>query len=366
MSKSLPTIPKLLLVITLWLGAIILAIILAVQFSPDIQFPYYQSDLRSRYTQLQSIPAHFDGIHYLRIAEYGYKDIGTQAFFPLYPMLIRLLSPILPSPLFIAVVISIISLIIALIGLSRLFPNHKPYAISHMLIFPTSFFLLTTYTESLFLAISVWFFVMLKRGKWLPAALLAGFASSTRLVGSILALSLVIQYLSSAKNKLAIIPLTLISLSGFIAYSLYLNQQFSDPLMFVHVQSMFGAERSTDTLILLPQVIYRYLKMFLTVPFFSSLSARIYFEFISFVTISYLLLKHWRTRSHALNTYLTLSIILPTLTGTLSSVPRYALVLIPFLISNKLPIRLRYFATSVSIPLLIYFTYQFAHGLFVA
>ena len=367
MHKLSPTTHKLPLIIFAWLFTITLALTLATRSSPDIQFPYYQSDLRSKYSQLQSIPAHFDGIHYLRIASYGYEDIGTQAFFPLYPLLIRSLTPVFPSPLAASIFISVVSLIAALIGLYYLFPKHKLSAIISLLLFPTSFFLLSVYTESLFLAISVWFFVMLRKERWLTAAILAGLASSTRLVGIILAISLIIKYLSTKKNKLPLIPLAIIALSGFGLYSLYLNQQFGDPLMFMSVQSMFGAERTTDSLILLPQVIYRYLKMFLTVPFFSYLSSRIYFEFASFILVAYLIIKHWRTRDLALNSFLTLSIILPTLTGTLSSVPRYALVLIPFIFPvKKITSRYFYLAALVSLILLTYFTYHFATGLFVA
>lgn len=366
MKKFLQRIPNLTLPVISWLLILGATLIFTTQSVPDIQFPYYNTDLAPHYTQATSVLAHFDGIHYLRIARYGYQDIGAQAFFPLYPLLIRFFTPIFPSPLFAAVAISIISLIIALIGLRRLFPTHKLSVISHLLLFPTSFFFLTSYTESLFLALSVWFFVLLKREKWLSAALLAGLASSTRLVGSLLALSLIIKYLQKGKNRFLLIPLTIISLSGLTLYSYYLNQQFSDPLMFVHVQSMFGMGRSTDSLILLPQVIYRYLKMFLTVPILSTLSARIYFEFASFSLAFYLAIRYWSTRSLSLNFYLILSLILPTLTGTLSSIPRYILVLIPFLIPLHYLRKFQIRYATLSIPLLIYFFYQFARGYFVA
>jgi Gpi18-like mannosyltransferase len=367
MKKLLQIILKPALLVATWLLILGTTVFFATRNSPEISFPYYNTDLANNYSQIASVPAHFDGIHYLRIARYGYKDVGTQAFFPLYPILIRALTPFTPSPLFAGVLISIISLIIAFIGLRRLFPTSL-HPIPYLLLFPTSFFFLALYTESLFLALSIWFFLMLKQKRWLLAAIIAAFASGTRLVGSLLAVSLVIEYLTVHKLRfrLPLIPLTLVSLSGFILYTLYLNQEFSDPLMFVHVQSMFGANRTTDSLIMLPQVIYRYLKMFLTVPFFSTLSARIYLEFASFIGASYLLIKYWRSRTHSLNSYLTLSLILPTLTGTLSSVPRYILILLPFILPDSTSLRTRIITQTLSLVFLVYFLSQFALGIFVA
>jgi len=36
--------------------------------------------------------ANFDGVHYIRIAQDGYEQKFTQAFFPMYPILIKLFS----------------------------------------------------------------------------------------------------------------------------------------------------------------------------------------------------------------------------------------------------------------------------------
>src|SRR3989344_8027634 len=57
------------------------------------QFPYSQEVLKS--TGLPNWAwsfGNFDGVHYVRIAQDGYAYQFTQAFFPLYPILIRLVS----------------------------------------------------------------------------------------------------------------------------------------------------------------------------------------------------------------------------------------------------------------------------------
>src|SRR5688572_29034439 len=39
----------------------------------------------------------FDGVHYLSIAQNGYQALGSQAFFPLFPIIVRWLSFIFPK-----------------------------------------------------------------------------------------------------------------------------------------------------------------------------------------------------------------------------------------------------------------------------
>ena len=53
----------------------------------------------------------------------------------------------------------------------------------YLLIFPTGFFLIQVYTEGLFVGLAFGCLAMLRRGKWLPAALLGAAATLTRAVG---------------------------------------------------------------------------------------------------------------------------------------------------------------------------------------
>ncbi|MCE7898017.1 hypothetical protein DYH11_02270, partial [Candidatus Microgenomates bacterium CPR3] len=55
-------------------------------------FPYYYSLLTYVKDAAYALWGYFDGVHYLRLVENGYVDTGTQAFFPLYPMLVRAFS----------------------------------------------------------------------------------------------------------------------------------------------------------------------------------------------------------------------------------------------------------------------------------
>ena len=175
------------------------------------------------------------------------------------------------------------------------------------------------------------FFHLLSKQSYLQGALVAGIASGTRLVGVFLAISLVIDMIKNKKSIFSIIGMFTISLTGLMSYMYYLNLKFGDPLMFVHVQTMFGAGRSGGDIVLLPQVIYRYIKIFFTVSPFSLLYLRAAWEFILF-GLSIIVLYLYRHRiSLPVMFFCILSILLPTLSGTLSSIPRYFLVIIPLL-----------------------------------
>lgn len=315
----------------LWVITIFLVIYLSIQFLPwQPSFPYY-GDI-SGYGRFIATFAHFDGIHYLRLIEHGYRDVGSQAFFPVYPLLIRVLTFGYFDPLLTSIVINSILVVGSLYLVSLMLPRSAfTRFVLLFLAFPTSFYLIFNYTESLFIFLLLLFFHLLSKKSYLASALVAGIASGTRLVGVFLAISLVIDMIKNKKSIFSIIGMFTISLTGLMSYMYYLNLKFGDPLMFVHVQTMFGAGRSGGDIVLLPQVIYRYIKIFFTVSPFSLLYLRAAWEFILF-GLSIIVLYLYRHRiSLPVMFFCILSILLPTLSGTLSSIPRYLLVIIPLL-----------------------------------
>jgi hypothetical protein len=64
----------------------------------------------------------------------------------------------------------------------------------YLLIFPTGFFLVQVYTEGLFVGLAFACLAMLRRGKWLPAALLGAAATLTRAVGVALIIPMAITW----------------------------------------------------------------------------------------------------------------------------------------------------------------------------
>ena len=114
----------------------------------------------------------FDGQHYTAIAQNGY-GFGEYTFFPVYSILIKFFGDILGGSLFsfnlAGNLISNITFIAALIGfykLAKLDFSEKLSKLSVMLllVFPTSFYFASVYTESIFFALLVWIFYCGRNG----------------------------------------------------------------------------------------------------------------------------------------------------------------------------------------------------------
>lgn len=122
----------------------------------------------------------------------------SYAFFPFYPLLIRLLSiPLsllqmnqIATATLAGVVVSALGALAAMIALYNLThddemlgENGAMRAVFYLLIFPTSFYLVQVYTEGLFVGLAFTCLAMLRRRRLVLAALLAGAAVVTRPVG---------------------------------------------------------------------------------------------------------------------------------------------------------------------------------------
>jgi hypothetical protein len=131
----------------------------------------------------------------------------SYAFFPFYPILIRLfalplqllgLNPIATATLAGVLVSALGALagMLALYDISRdtLGEDGALRAVFYLIIFPTGFYLVQVYTEGLFVGLAFGCLAMVKRKYWLAAALLAAAASLTRAVGVILVIPMVIGW----------------------------------------------------------------------------------------------------------------------------------------------------------------------------
>ena len=313
----------------------------APNFIPFLGFFPYQNQLSSfNFPHWINSLASFDGIHYLLISKNGYSQF-EQAFFPLYPLLIRYFTPIIGNWLLSGLIISNISFLIGLIFLSKTVQKIKNeesnlfFLLVFILAFPTSFFFGAVYTEGLFFLLFTASLYFLKKEKYLIAALFAAVASATRLIG----VFLLIPFFFKIIRKLKIKNLTLLisPLIGLSIYSFYLYKTTGDPLYFLTTQPLFGANRSTH-LIVLPQVIWRYIKIFITAnhnfQYFVSVIEFIFFNIVFIILVLDLITNlglkiknYWRI---GLNIFSFANLILPTLTGSLSSIPRYSLFSISF------------------------------------
>jgi len=172
----------------------------------------------------------YDTLWYLKIATHGYSlEDGSIVYFPLYPLLIRAVGKVfLGNYLLAALIISNLAYIGLLFYLYRLttllFEEETARrTVVYLAIFPTAFFFLAGYTESLFLLFTVAAFWYAHQKRWWLAGILGFLASLTRLQGVILILPLVYLYFTRERRvRPAILALLLIPL-GTATFLLYQN-----------------------------------------------------------------------------------------------------------------------------------------------
>jgi hypothetical protein len=195
----------------------------------------------------------FDALWFLRIATAGYTEgDGSAAFFPLYPMLIRIASPVLGGhPLAAGILISNAAFLGALIVLYFLTASEfdEPVArrtILYLVIFPTAYFFLAPYSESLFLLLVVTSLWAARRRRWAVAGLAGALAAATRNVGILLILPLALEAVLQHRergDRLATRLLWSAAVAvGTIAYLLFWQGFGGDALAPVHQQTTWQRE----------------------------------------------------------------------------------------------------------------------------
>jgi len=197
----------------------------------------------------------WDSEWYLLISKTGYDTAGVLAssrirtrpeaslgFFPLYPFLIRCLSPVFGGILS-GILISNISLLLSLYLLIELARELWPDGYSEMigvgaglavLLHPLTLFFSAVYSESLYLALSLGaFLAVIRKSRSLLPAVLTVAAVLTRPFGIIILLPMVLRW---RKDNDGIKRLTVIAVSalfGLGMYLLYCYTLVGDPLAFV-------------------------------------------------------------------------------------------------------------------------------------
>jgi hypothetical protein len=194
----------------------------------------------------------WDTVHYIGIAEFGY---GGQELFsvwpPLYPFLIKAFSTIFQPLILAAIIVSNLFFITAttlfLKLVSEIFDeNIAKKGIYCMFLFPTSFFLIAPYTESLFLTLSIAVVYLSRKKEWLFAGLLSALAALTRVQGVLLVLPIFIEgmqvYFSKRDKKqlLQFLPATLFAPFAYGLFSLYVHFGLLNDWPWVALRSHWG------------------------------------------------------------------------------------------------------------------------------
>ncbi len=306
----------------------------------------------------------FDGVHYLGIAKNGYRDLGVQAFFPIYPLAISFIRLFIANRLLSGLIVSNLAALVAGILFHRLVARDfnkqtANWAVAFWFLFPASFSLVAVYPGSLYMMFLMLAF--LETG-WL-SGISSFLAAGTRIFGMFIVASIPFEQPKPWWRTL--------SLAGIGAYMAYLFAMFGNPLLFLSSQAAFANARATSltTLVTPFQVALRYLKIFLSVPLthYDFWVAAV--EFCAFLfgvaVLGWLTVKRKVRFSYLAYAWPTL--LLPSLTGTFSSMPRYLLSVFPIfiglaLIKSKV---LKLVLLAMFTVLLLIFTVLFTRGYWV-
>lgn len=310
--------------------------------------------------------AFWDGGHFLRIAQSGYKENFQYTFFPLYPLTTKFVNQVIQNYTLSAVLISFASFFLAanlLYQLVSLDFSKKlaEKSILWLLFFPTSFFFLTAYSEGLFFLFVVSSFLFLRKGNLFLAALFAALASATRLAGMAVVLALLVDvYLRDGLNKKN--WYVLLSFGGILVYCFFLFKTTGDSFYFISAENHWLRNLS------LPGV-----------GFWESLKSIVSWSYVEnrFNLILELLfaifglgmaIRSFRFLPPSYATYALASVALPLFTSSLTSMPRFLLPIFPIFIlialtKNKYAI---FSYKLISIMLLSLFAVLFINGYWVS
>ncbi len=189
----------------------------------------------------------WDAYHFVAIAEQGYgPDIvagNAPAFFPLFPLGLRVLTTIGLEPVHAGLLISAVSTFVASAYLYRLAELHGfdgERSVVYLLLFPTGVFLVAPYTEALFLAGAVPAFYYGLRGRPWPAAVFTAIAVGSRTVGLFVLLGVAIELARRAwpswKKMASAVAAMVVASLPFWAYGLYLSRVRGSFWTFMEVQ----------------------------------------------------------------------------------------------------------------------------------
>lgn len=183
-----------------------------------------------------------DSLWFLHIAQHGYSPgNASAAFFPGYPVLIRLVGYLCFGHLLVAAyIVSNGALLAALIVLYRL--TEREYdtvtarrAVLYLALFPTAFFLFDTYSEALFLLTAVGAIALARQRRWGWAGLLGIGATLTRSIGVAVVLALAAEAIHQTIEERAgprilarRLAASVLPLAGIGGYLLFWQLRFGD------------------------------------------------------------------------------------------------------------------------------------------
>lgn len=321
--------------------------------------------------------ARWDSAWYMGIVNSGYDltphahiehNASNWAFFPLFPILVKLVSLVLPiSAIKIAFIINNLAFLVALFILYKYLESRSNSNIAYTTIWlvafsPYSIYFSIPYSESLFFVLVITVFYLMQKREYLYAGLFAMLLSATRTIGVMILFPILVfaieqigfKNLLLLKNIKAyrVLLALLIAPLGLFIYMQYLYLKVGDALAFSHIQRAWGRALPHNPL----EVLYR---GFLNIGSFD-----FYLSTITTIAILLIAILFYK-KLYAEAVFSIIAILIPLSTGLLS-MPRFIFALFPiyvaiaFLIEGRA--RIKQFLLMIFILSMIYFSIEWTLG----
>jgi hypothetical protein len=157
-------------------------------------------------SQLLTPGVRWDSVWYVQIARHGYFSPASTNFFPLYPLLVHLLTPLFGNTIVAGIALSVGAMVGGLMLLYRLAvldldESGARTTVILVAVFPTSLFLSAMYPTSLFMMLIVAAVYAARREQWALAGLCGGLAAATRSNGIFVVILLALLYLYGPRGR---------------------------------------------------------------------------------------------------------------------------------------------------------------------
>ena len=216
---------------------------------------------------LRNLPAYWsqwDARHYIALAEDWYVNTGDErlklVFYPLYPLLVRIVNAVLRNTVGSAYLVSNLCLLGSGIVMYRITAREYDHAAARRAVFflmfaPISFYFSVPYTESAFLLMTLLAVDFAMQRKWAPALLFGALSAFTRSLGLLTAVCIFYEMLICWRARTPRRPVRQLLRPAYLKHMgksallcclvalglgayLLLNYQVSgDPLRFLQYQS---------------------------------------------------------------------------------------------------------------------------------
>ncbi len=334
------------LLFTLLTTTVVLFSLFRINMGPDMVFISNPADaeqiIKHKSLFFENHLALWDASWYRQIVTSGYTE-ESSAFFPLFPSTVKLFYELTGNFNWAAGIVSFLALVISIFFLLRFSESltnptlkkeegNSNFAIFFFLFFPTSFFLLAPYSESLFIPLLIAAIYYIKQKKFTIAIILGILLGLCRVNGFVFGIIPLFYLITQSKNIKERIKygIAIISpLIGTAIYGFFLHFKFGKFLQFLEAQKLWRRNFDPSLNSIFGRYAVEWQDFISSGTLFHPKSIMFLTDALFFLIFASLGIWIWFKWKKEYALLLFGFILIPALTGTFSSLPRLVLPAVP-------------------------------------